>query len=317
MDNLIDPTSEEGSLSDAFLKNLLLNAGNDKEGLNAQSEQEKSSDGVPYITITPTPGICLKTKTDGGDKVFINVCHSENVPDPRDLTDDELLKVLESEDPSQYRIPMSIGEPHAEMDKGGAGCTAYDVVVNPKFMMKMEKSELFRTFFLTIMCEGIEQKYDILLKRDWIFLKNRKHIGNLVEQHIRKKSKPVIMEMDGSDSSMQQLPQHMPEKRNLIEEMAQHEDTLMKKAPEPKFTIVQEPPSGHPEFLVAEIHMPDIKSAASLTLDVGEDRLLLSTRSHVYHLDIFLPFNLQNIESGAQFDRNSRVLTVTMPVQPL
>ena len=39
------------------------------------------------------------------------------VPEPKDLTDDELLQVLDSEDPTQFRIPMSIGEPHAEIDK--------------------------------------------------------------------------------------------------------------------------------------------------------------------------------------------------------
>jgi len=314
MENLMDPSgSGDQPLSDAFIKNLLLNTGN--QGKDDRFKEPKSSDGVPYITITPVPVFCMKTRTDDGSKVFINLCSSENVPEPKDLTDDELIKVLESEDPTQFRIPMSIGEPHAEMDKGGSGCTAYDVVINPKFVTKMEKSELFKTFFLTIMCEGIETKYDILLKRDWIFLKNRKSMGKLAEQYIRTKSKPVIMDM--SEEQGDQLPEQQPEKRNLIEEMKEHEETLIKKAPEPKFTIVQEPTEGHPEFLVAEIHLPSIKSAQSLTLDVGEDRLVLTTRSHIYHLDVFLPYNLISEESGAQFDRLNKVLTVTMPVQPL
>lgn len=42
-------------------------------------------------------------------------------------------------------------------------------------------------------------------------------------------------------------------------------------------------------------------------LDIGEDRLVLETRSNVYHLDIFLPYNLIQEECGAQFNRNSRV----------
>lgn len=33
------------------------------------------------------------------------------------MTDEELLKLLDSEDPFGYRIPMSLGEPHAELDK--------------------------------------------------------------------------------------------------------------------------------------------------------------------------------------------------------
>ena len=50
------------------------------------------------------------------------------------------------------------------------GCTAYDVVVNPKFMEKMKSSELFKTFFLTVLMEGLEQKYDTEISRGRILL---------------------------------------------------------------------------------------------------------------------------------------------------
>lgn len=33
------------------------------------------------------------------------------------MSDEELIKLLESDDPTGFRIPMSIGEPHAEIDK--------------------------------------------------------------------------------------------------------------------------------------------------------------------------------------------------------
>ncbi|GFN80697.1 Pih1 domain-containing protein 1 [Plakobranchus ocellatus] len=309
-DSLLDQNNAENQLSDDLLRKLLLDSANAAQ--NKKLPQQTSS-GVPYTTIKPIPVMCLKTRTDTGAKIFINLCEAENVPEPKDLTDDELLQVLDSEDPSQFRIPMSIGEPHAEIDKSGAGCTAYDVVVNPKFMEKMKRNELFKTFFLTIMCEGIESKYDILLKRDWVVLKNRKCVGKMSEQHIRTKSKPLIMDVD--TGMPDQLPVEQPEKRNLIEEVQQHEEDLKKRAPEPKFTIIQEPAEGHPDFLVAEIHLPNIKTTQSLTLDIGEDHLVLTTRSHVYHLDIFLPFNLVTDECGAQFDRASKILTVTMPVQ--
>ncbi|GFR62206.1 PIH1 domain-containing protein 1 [Elysia marginata] len=309
-DSLLEQDASGSQLSDDLLRRLLLNSPNNKDDVDPKQQM---SGGVPYTTVVPVAVMCLKTRTDTGEKVFINLCHSENVPEPKDLTDDELLQVLDSEDPTQFRIPMSIGEPHAEIDKSGSGCTAYDVVVHPNFMEKMKKSELFKTFFLTIMCEGIESKYNVLLKRDWVVLKNRKSVGKIMEQHIRTKSKPLIMDMNNTVPD--QLPAEQPEKRNLIEEVQQHEEELMKRAPEPKFTIIQEPTEGHPDFLVAEIHLPNIKTAQSLTLDIGEDHLVLMTRSHVYHLDIFLPFNLVTEECGAQFDRATKILTVTMPVQ--
>jgi len=47
--------------------------------------------------------------------------------------------------------------------------------------------------------------------------------------------------------------------------------------------------------------------AASLTLDIGEDRLLLETRSNVYRLDIYLPFLLIQADCVAQFNRRTKV----------
>ena len=49
------------------------------------------------------------------------------------------------------------------------------------------------------------------------------------------------------------------------------------------------------------------KTAQTLTLDVGEDRILLETRSNVYHLDIYLPYNIIQEDVGAQFDRCTKV----------
>ena len=78
------------------------------------------------------------------------------------------------------------------------GCTAYDVAINPIFYDKMQNSELFHSFFLTIVFEGLETKYNIELERKWTVLKNRKCMGSLHPHCIRSKSKPVIMEMDNN-----------------------------------------------------------------------------------------------------------------------
>jgi hypothetical protein len=47
--------------------------------------------------------------------------------------------------------------------------------------------------------------------------------------------------------------------------------------------------------------------ASSLSLDIGEDRVVLGTRSSVYDLDLYLPYNLVQTECGAQFNRKTRV----------
>ena len=54
----------------------------------------------------------------------------------------------------------------------------------------------------------------------------------------------------------------------------------------------------------------------SVTLDVGEDCIILTTRSRLYHLELYLPYNIIQNDCGAQFDKQTRRLTLTLPVVP-
>lgn len=49
------------------------------------------------------------------------------------------------------------------------------------------------------------------------------------------------------------------------------------------------------------------KSAASVTVDIGEDRLVLQTRADVYYMDIYLPYTILQSECGAQFNKSNKV----------
>lgn len=291
-----------------MFQKLLLNAAAEDPSLLSSIQQQG---GIPSTQVIPKPGFCLKTKNKQNEKVFVNICMAENVPPPKDLSDNELIQLLESDDPTGFRIPMSIGEPHAELDKSSKGCTVYDVVVSPQFMEKMKTSELFKTFFLTVMMEGLEQKFDTELSREWVILKNRKVVGTLQAQNVRTQSKPFIMEMEGQSTQ----GSGSTVKPGLIQEVDSSREETRSRGKEPDYRIIQEPPTGHPEFLVAEITLPQVKLATSLSLDLGEDRILLQTRSNIYYLDIYLPFNIVQEDCGAQFNRKTRILTITMPVQ--
>lgn len=62
-------------------------------------------------------GICVKTTSEPGkQKVFVNICQSNLVPPPPEISKEELLDLLQLEDPSGYRVPMSLGEAHTEVD---------------------------------------------------------------------------------------------------------------------------------------------------------------------------------------------------------
>ncbi|XP_053307659.1 PIH1 domain-containing protein 1 [Spea bombifrons] len=272
--------------------------------LKAKEEIERRIPSVPESKqIRPQPGFCIKTKTSKDTKIFINICKSSHIPAPPDLNERELVTILESDDPSGYRVPMSIGEPHVEVDNSGGGCTAYDIVINNSFFDKIKGNELFREFFITVAMEGLENKYELELSREWRMLKNRKFMGSVFEQNIRTQSKPIIQEMNPSNSQNSQP-------KTLISE-------IQSSAVVPEYTLVAEPPEGHPSFIVAEISLPKVASARSLVLDLGEDRIVLWGRPDLYHLDIFIPYNVVQEECGAQFNKANKVLTITMPVQPV
>ncbi|XP_067089091.1 PIH1 domain-containing protein 1 isoform X2 [Osmerus mordax] len=231
--------------------------------------------------IRPQPGMCIKTVTlPDKHKIFINICQSTSVPPPPALSRDELVELLESEDPGGYRVPMSLGEPHTELDNNSQVCTAYDVVINQEFFQKCQKDPLFQQFLLAVSLEGLENKYNLELSREWKILKNRKFLGSVNEQNIRGKNRPVIEEINTN----------------------------------PDFSLLVEPPVGDPEYLIAEIKLPGVSSSRLLVLDLGEDRLVLNARPSLFHLDIFFPFFIDQESSAAQYNTNTQILTVTMPV---
>ncbi len=43
---------------------------------------------------------------------------ASQIPSPPDMTDEEVLAAVSTGDSSNYSVPMSIGEPHAELDHG-------------------------------------------------------------------------------------------------------------------------------------------------------------------------------------------------------
>ncbi|KAM9783834.1 PIH1 domain-containing protein 1 [Syngnathus typhle] len=258
--------------------------------LLAQSLGNMQTANPDSKVIRPQPGICVKTTAEAGKKkVFVNICQSNLVPPPPEISKEKLLDLLQLEDPSGYRVPMSLGEPHTELDNNSQGCTAYDVVINQEFFQKCQKDSLFQQFVIMVSLEGLENKYNIELSREWKVLKNRKFLGSVSEQNIRTKSKPVIQELQPQENSTSE-------------------------AKRPEFTLFVEPPSGVPEYLIAEINLPGVLSSRALVLDIGEDRLVLTARPSLYFLDIFHPFLVDQETSVAQFNSSTQILTITLPV---
>ncbi|XP_053475533.1 PIH1 domain-containing protein 1 isoform X2 [Ictalurus furcatus] len=257
-----------------------------------QSVGKTLTDSMPSKVIRPQPGLCVKTVSlPDQQKVFVNICQSADVPPPPPISHDALVELFESDDPTVYKVPMSLGEAHAEMDNSSNSCTVYDVIINEEFFQKCQKDSLFQQFVISVSLEGLENKYKLQLNRDIKILKNRKFMGSLTEQNVRTKSKAVIQEISSEETQSQ-----------------------LATVRRPQVCLVVEPPVGQVEYLIAEVQLPGVSSVRSLVLDLGEDRLVLNARPSLFHLDIFLPFLIDQENSGAQYNTDTQVLTVTMPV---
>ncbi|KAL8176821.1 UNVERIFIED_CONTAM: hypothetical protein K2H54_039050 [Gekko kuhli] len=294
-DNSLLSAELQGEEEEEEFRRLLLQA--------TQKIQGAVPPPVDSKPIRPLPGFCLKTRTDAGEKIFVNICRSPHVPPPPDLTNEELECLIESENASTFRIPMSLGEPHAEVDKSGHGCTAYDVTVSTDFFTKVESNHFLREFFITVVLEGLSEKYKMEISHaEWRVLKNRKFMGSISEQTIRTKSRPFIQEMDSS--------QTQEATSKLLQPLYSRSSAAV-----PDFAIVAQPSRSHPERLVLKVGLPKTNSVRSLDLDLGEDRIVLQDHPGLYHLDIFIPYSIVPEESQAQFHKRTKILTVTMPIQ--
>lgn len=260
-------------------------------------KKEEKGEQSHLLEVAPVPGFCVKTKDKEGTKVFLNICTTDKIPEPKHISGEDLAKLVNCENEmemAQYRIPMSIGEAgHAEVDKKGSGVTAYDIAIHPNYLKKCVEENVFLNFFMQVAFEGIGQKFETELLWDWLILKNRKNIGTIKPHMVRTYSKPVIQEISTPAAKTSSQPTHS--------------------APTPEYCVLQEPTDGSPNYLIVEIWLPGIKTCSKITLDVGEDRLIMHAHPAKYFLDIDLPYDVTPSEGGAQFDTDQHLLTVAVP----
>ncbi|XP_036741405.2 PIH1 domain-containing protein 1 isoform X2 [Manis pentadactyla] len=299
--------------------------------LQASKELQQTQTSRPESTqIQPQPGFCIKTNSSEG-KVFINICHSSSIPPPADMTEDELLQMLE-EDQAGFRIPMSLGEPHAELDAKGQGCTAFDVAVNSDFYRRMQNSDFLRELVVTIAREGLEDKYTLQLNPEWRMLKNRSFLGSISQQNIRSQQRPRIQELGNL---------YAPDSLRLEEGYAFNGFPLTSlhnalwspsfsppahRGPRPRVLETQRGEAGRcpekphlnlwleaPDLLLAEIDLPKLDGALGLSLEIGENRLVMGGSQQLYHVDAYIPLRINSDESKAAFHRKRKLL-VAMPL---
>ncbi|MCP9264457.1 putative D-lactate dehydrogenase, mitochondrial [Dirofilaria immitis] len=235
--------------------------------------------------VHPIPGYVVKFKDINSNyrtllmkekcKLFLNICHCAQLPPPEDLSEDEVAKLLDSSDSSRYRIPLCVGDVEMVLDRKGEDSVKIDVIINSTFyMVQLEKSEFFRQLLLLVVSEAVEKKHDIKIDiKGAIKLKNRKCIGDLSAQRIRKKPREAfIREVESLKQSEEQLHEqyHLPKNCLLFLRNGKQLETNL------KLSNVE----------------PQIENIDRLNIRMNDDHLLVILDRKQTLLDIYFPIRV-------------------------
>uniref|UniRef100_G3MM46 PIH1 domain-containing protein 1 n=1 Tax=Amblyomma maculatum TaxID=34609 RepID=G3MM46_AMBMU len=283
-----------------------------------QSLSDESKPDIKTKPIKPKPGFCIKLKdTSTGAKAFVNVCHTPELPEPRDIDDAELIHILESEDPTSYRVPLSLGLPHEEVDKSGGQCMAYDIIINETFFHKISSNELFKTFLITVALDGIEDKYGVNPDREnYVVLKNRPYVGTMPEHCIQDRKGPLISELPTSKIESAAGSSGGGDDVTATDGSAVSGDrNPVAYRGSARLDLTRHSLPGQQDTLVARFSLPGVVSGSSLALDMGEDHVRLISEQPKYSFDFYLPFFIDEDAAVAEFNTKHQVLTVTVPLR--
>ncbi|XP_037921938.1 PIH1 domain-containing protein 1 isoform X2 [Hermetia illucens] len=290
------------------------------------------------------PGLCIKCfKVNTNEKFFINICQTDAIPSPENITEDELNKILNSDEPSSYRIPMSISEPRTTKDKSGNPADACDIAINPEFFRKCEVEIFFRDFLVAVILEGLSEKYNIQIKADnWIVLRNRKFIGQLVPHRVQNRDVKTVYDSYKNPNATQkrmieELTTGNAKSKKLIEEINPRELKAMKevkkqypnspRTPEeikqsiaqansivPRHKFIGKVRGSDVVEIIAEFFLPKCITAEEIILDIGEDRVLIECMKHGYLFDKFVDYSIDQDNVVAKFNKATKMLNIRMPV---
>lgn len=237
--------------------------------------------------------------------------------------------MIEAQNASSFKVPISITKPREGKDKSGNKAYISDVAINSEFFNKKIKRAdgLFYHFVITLVFEALEQKHEYAVDADKFTLMKRPCIGELVEHQIYSRDiktvenfhanqdKNEILGADDSDeivigakksSSGKALIQEIPSNEHLPA-VSRKEEIRIPKANEPEHRLIVDYDEFNRRLLIAEFHLPDVRTIEEVNVDVNDDRLVLESQNHGYKFDGFLPHKINENKARAEYDNERMV----------
>ncbi|KAK7904343.1 hypothetical protein WMY93_016950 [Mugilogobius chulae] len=169
--------------------------------------------------------------------------------------------------------------------------------------------------------------------------KNKCYVNICANDKIGKPSCKSGLSEDGKNGHHWSLPHSIhPERKELnpkgnkilIYDVIFHPDTLHMASTNSRFmdmvtsAAVQNfrcsrdsTQSPRPKEIILTVDLPLLKSVAAVSLEVKEKSLLLESQNPAYKLELSLAYAVDEDKGEAKFNRQTKQLVVTLPVQPL
>lgn len=167
------------------------------------------------IKIKPEPIFVIKSKliSEPQSKLFINVCHSKDVPSP--ITPFNPTKTYSDIMNNQWEIPIITSPSRSDIDKKGSSCLVFDCIINSDLVETLTNVNNFqlREILVEWCIESVEIRENLMIHRDLIKFPKMKFKGeNLPILEIRNDNND-----DKTDTKTNDISDFLQMKRDLID----------------------------------------------------------------------------------------------------
>ena len=196
-----DFSEEYINMMKQYYQKLMNNPAELQNTLNNLKSGQSGIDAEGGITITPEPYCCVKVQDETGQKIFLNLCGSDQVDPPKEQ------HILEMNNQEGIRIPLSLSEKYEDFDVHGTACEVYDIIMNPTTLQKTESQPLVMGFILNLIASRLKERFKkVIIIDKYVRLKNLKYKGKTVRsQRIRARKVKIDEIIDNSNEKEKNL----------------------------------------------------------------------------------------------------------------
>ena len=196
-----DFSEEYINMMKQYYQKLMNNPAELQNTLNKLKSGQSGIDAEGGITITPEPYCCVKVQDETGQKIFLNLCGSDQVDPPKEQ------HILEMNNQEGIRIPLSLSEKYEDFDVHGTACEVYDIIMNPTTLQKTESQPLVMGFILNLIASRLKERFKkVIIIDKYVRLKNLKYKGKTVRsQRIRVRKVKIDEIIDNSNEKEKNL----------------------------------------------------------------------------------------------------------------